>query len=119
MSGWYDQGAGDFKSVHNYFRSLTVWPDKSRDGKPKRAFVISECGGLTLRVEGHSSLPEAYGYAAYEDAASWAADLRKLLAKLDSLERRGLAGYVYTQLSDIEEEVNGLLTYDRRVNKLG
>ena len=119
VSGWYDQGAGDFKSVHNYFRSLTVWPDKSRDGKPKRAFVISECGGLTLRVEGHSSLPEAYGYAAYEDAASWAADLRKLLAKLDSLERRGLAGYVYTQLSDIEEEVNGLLTYDRRVNKLG
>ena len=113
VSGWYDQGAGDFKSVHNYFRSLVVWPDEG-----KRAFAISECGGLTFRVEGHSSLPEAYGYAAYENASAWKADLHKLLAHLDSLEAKGLAGYVYTQLSDIEEEVNGLLTYDRKVNKL-
>ena len=113
VSGWYDQGAGDFKSVHNYFRSLKVWPDAG-----KRAFAISECGGLTYRVEGHSSLPEAYGYAAYEDADAWAADVRKLLAHLDGLEAKGLAGYVYTQLSDIEEEANGILTYDRRVNKL-
>ena len=113
VSGWYDQGAGDFKSVHNYFRNLTVWPDKG-----KRAFAISECGGLTYRVEGHSSLPEAYGYAAYEDAGAWRTDLRQLLAHLDSLEAKGLSGYVYTQLSDIEEEVNGLLTYDRKVNKL-
>ena len=113
VSGWYDQGAGAFKSVHNYFRSLKVWPDAG-----DRAFAISECGGLTYRVEGHSSLPEAYGYAAYDDPQAWAADVQKLLAHLDGLEAKGLAGYVYTQLSDIEEEVNGLLTYDRRVNKL-
>jgi len=113
VSGWYDEGAGDYKSEHNYFRSLRVSRDAAR-----RAFVISECGGLTLQVEGHSSLPAAYGYAAYDDPAAWAADLRKTLARLDGLEARGLAGYVYTQLSDIEEETNGILTYDRRVNKL-
>ncbi|MDO4400846.1 MAG: glycoside hydrolase family 2 TIM barrel-domain containing protein [Coriobacteriia bacterium] len=113
VSGWYDQGAGDFKSVHNYFRTLKVWPDAGT-----RPFVISECGGLTLHVEGHSALDAAYGYAAYEKAEAWAADLRALLARLDGLEAKGLAGYVYTQLTDIEEEVNGILTYDRRVNKL-
>ena len=113
VSGWYDQGAGDFKSVHNYFRSLKVWPDKAG-----RAFAISECGGLTYHVDGHSALEGAYGYAAYDDPATWANDVRTLLAHLDGLEAKGLAGYVYTQLSDIEEEVNGILTYDRRVNKL-
>lgn len=113
VSGWYDQGDGDFKSVHNYFRSLKVWPDKG-----KRAFVISECGGLTFHVNGHSSLEEAYGYASYESEAEWAHAVRALLDELDALEPKGLAGYVYTQLSDIEEETNGLLTYDRRVNKL-
>ena len=120
VSGWYDQGAGDFKSVHNYFRPLEVWPDKPRgkDGRPPRAFLISECGGLTFHVEGHSSLSGAYGYAAYDDAGAWARDVRGMLAKLDGLEARGLAGYVYTQLTDIEEETNGLVSYDRRVNKL-
>ena len=113
VSGWYDQGAGDFMSVHNYFRSLKVWPDAH-----KRAFAISECGGLTYRVEGHSSLPEAYGYAAYDAPDAWRQAVRKLLAHLDGLEAKGLAGYVYTQLTDIEEEVNGILTYDRKVNKL-
>ena len=44
--------------------------------------------------------------------------MRASLAEMDALERDGLAGYVYTQVSDIEEEVNGLLSYDRRVNKL-
>ena len=114
VSGWYDQGAGNFKSVHNYFRGMKVWPDAGKE----RAFVISECGGLTLHVEGHSSLPGAYGYAAYDNPAAWQADVRKLRGKLDALEPRGLAGYVYTQLSDIEEETNGLVSYDRRVNKL-
>ena len=70
-------------------------------------------------MEGHSSLPECYGYEVYSDLAEWREAVRKLLAEMDALEPHGLAGYIYTQVSDIEEETNGLLTYDRRVNKLG
>ncbi|MBQ9004247.1 MAG: glycoside hydrolase family 2, partial [Eggerthellaceae bacterium] len=112
VSGWYDQGCGDFKSVHNYFRELAVWPC-SRG----RAFFISEFGGFSHRVEGHSSLPECYGYEIYDDIATWRAAVRALIAHVEALEPKGLAGYIYTQVSDIEEETNGLLTYDRRINK--
>lgn len=114
VSGWYDQRCGDFKSVHNYFRDLTVWPDRLA----KRAFFVSEFGGYTHRVEGHSSLDEAYGYEPFDDVREWRRTVRESLAHMDSLESKGLAGYIYTQVSDIEEETNGILTYDRRVNKL-
>ena len=114
-SGWYDQRCGDFHSVHNYFRDMRVWRDR---GKADRAFLISEFGGLTHRVEGHSSLDEAYGYEPYDDKGEWREAVRKQLAVVDAMEKKGLAGYVYTQVSDIEEETNGILTYDRRVNKL-
>ena len=113
-SGWYDQGCGDFYSVHNYFRDMKIW----RDRRGRRAFFVSEFGGYTHRVEGHSALDEAYGYEPYDDLGEWKAAVRALLAQMDALEAKGLAGYVYTQVSDIEEETNGILTYDRRVNKL-
>ena len=113
-SGWYDRQCGDFYSVHNYFRDLEVWPDR-RFG---RAFFVSEFGGFTHRVDGHSSLEEAYGYEPYDDKGEWQSAVLDILAHMDSLEQDGLAGYVYTQVSDIEEETNGILTYDRRVNKL-
>lgn len=114
VSGWYDQGCGDFSSVHNYFRDLRVW--SCRLG---RAFFISEFGGYSHRVEGHSSLAECYGYEVYDDLDAWRSAVRGLIAQVDALEESGLSGYVYTQVSDIEEEANGILTYDRRVNKLG
>ena len=114
-SGWYDQGCGDLWSVHNYFRPLEVWPDRAR---PRRAFVISEFGGVSWTVPGHVSLETSYGYEEAAGGAEFADEVRALLARADSLEAKGLAGYVYTQLSDVEEETNGLLTYDRRVRKL-
>ena len=114
VSGWYDQRCGDFSSVHNYFRDLKVWPDK----RLGRAFIISEFGGFTHRVDGHAALDEAYGYEPYDDVAEWRRAVRALLAEARSLEPDGLVGYIYTQVSDIEEETNGILTYDRRVNKL-
>ena len=119
VSGWYDQGCGDFHSVHNYFRDMTVWCDVARwrDGGG-RAFVVSEFGGYSLHVAGHASLDEVYGYEVYEDPHAWQQKVREALAEMDALESQGLAGYVYTQVSDIEEEMNGLLTYDRRVNKM-
>lgn len=115
VSGWYDQGTGDYKGVHNYFRPQRIW----RDGATEpRAFVISEFGGLTWHIPGHSSCPEPYGYAGFASIDAWRAALSKLLSDTRKLERDGLAGYVYTQVSDVEEETNGLMSYDRRVIKL-
>ena len=113
VSGWYDQRCGDYLSEHNYFRPLTVTRDRCG-----RAFVLSEFGGLTWLVEGHAASPEAYGYGDFVSLDAWRSGVRELLATADALEAQGLAGFVYTQLSDVEDEVNGLLTYDRRVSKL-
>lgn len=128
-SGWYDQGTGDFFSVHNYFRPLAVWKDPAGskgtaalDGSAvrtcARAFVISEFGGLTWSVEGHCQRARSYGYETFERQADWQEAVRMALAKADALENEGLAGFVFTQLSDVQEETNGLMTCDRRVNKL-
>lgn len=112
-SGWYDQGAGDIRGVHNYFRDFAVW----KRGLRGRAFVITEFGGFAHHVDGHSSLDEVYGYEIYDTEEEWRVRTGALLAEVEVLEERGLAGFVLTQLSDIEEETNGILTYDRRVNK--
>ena len=114
VSGWYDQRCGDYLSEHNYFRPLTVTHD--RHG---RAFVLSEFGGLTWLVKGHAASPDAYGYGDFASLDAWQEGVRGLLATADALEAQGLAGFVYTQLSDVENEANGLLTYDRQVSKLG
>lgn len=120
VSGWYDQGCGDFHAIHNYFRGMHMFDDPyAPTGKHGvRAQIVSEFGGLTWMVADHTSLDHSYGYAEYETYGQWRAGLNKLLASADALESQGLSGYVYTQLTDVEEETNGLLTYDRRVNKL-
>lgn len=115
VSGWYDQACGDFLSVHNYFRPLEVYSDTTY---PPRAFVISEFGGLSCHLPEHSSLASSYGYETVSNPADFRAAVQDILAQADQLEQVGLAGFVYTQLSDVEEETNGLVTYDRRVNKL-
>lgn len=115
VSGWYDQACGDFFSVHNYFRPLEVYPDSKR---PKRAFVISEFGGLSFHCPKHSSLASSYGYQSYSDIESYQLAVQDILHQADKLKQQGLAGFVYTQLSDVEEETNGVLSYDRRINKL-
>ena len=108
-SGWFDQGGGDVRSVHNYFRPLTVEPDQ-------RAFVISEYGGANCNVAGHSMSEEVYGYQTVREE-DFQDTFRSLMEKIHSLIKDGLSGAVYTQVSDIEEETNGLLTYDRSVRK--
>ena len=112
-SGWFDQKGGDFRSIHNYFRPLQV----KLDGK--RAFVISEYGGYACHIDGHSSVDRVYGYQKYDTPEEMAAALKQLFSRqLFPLISKGLSGAVYTQLSDVEEEVNGLVTYDRRIVKL-
>ena len=114
-SGWYDQGCGDFLSIHNYFRPLRAgWHGKQRGN---RAAIISEFGGLAQMTSGHTSLDHSYGYGDFATVEDWRGAVQKLLAVAESLQVEGLAGYVYTQVSDVEEEVNGLLTYDRKINK--
>ena len=114
-SGWYDQGCGDFLSIHNYFRPLRAgWHGKQREN---RAAIISEFGGLAQMTSGHTSLDHSYGYGDFATVEDWRGAVQKLLAVAESLQVEGLAGYVYTQVSDVEEEVNGLLTYDRKINK--
>lgn len=112
-SGWFDQGAGDFKSVHNYFRTLKVKPEATR------AFVISEYGGYACHVAEHSSVDRIYGYKKFDTIEALNTGYHNLITnQLLPLEAKGLCGAVYTQLSDVEEEVNGLVTYDRRVEKI-
>ncbi|GFI47500.1 beta-galactosidase [Lachnospiraceae bacterium] len=114
-SGWFDQNCGDFISVHNYFRPLTV-PVKKWGS---RAFFLSEYGGYACHIKGHSSVKRIFGYKRYSSLKEFRKAYRALTRNsLLPLRRQGLSGAVYTQLSDVEEEVNGLLTYDRKVNKL-
>ena len=119
-SGWYDQGAGDYYAVHNYFRTMRVYHDpfarRRKDGP--RAFLINEFGGLTCCVDDHVSIDTTYGYDSFATLEAWRDSFWALLDEVDALQADGLAGFVYTQLSDVEEETNGIVTYDRRVNKL-
>ena len=112
-SGWFDQKAGDFNSVHNYFRKLKVEKDE------KRAFVISEYGGYACHIAGHSSVERIFGYKKFDTLGDLSNAYHELYeGQVLPLIEKGLSGVVYTQLSDVEEEVNGLVTYDRKVVKI-
>lgn len=112
-SGWFDQKSGDFRSVHNYFRKLKVEKDT------KRAFVISEYGGYACHIAGHSSVERVFGYKKFDTLEDVSEAYKELYeGHVQPLIEKGLSGVVYTQLSDVEEEVNGLVTYDRKVVKI-
>ena len=111
-SGWFDQGGGDVDSRHNYFYPLRVRPGR-------RTVALTEYGGIAFPVAGHLTADKTYGYGTARDSADMAARYEKLQCEtvLPQLAR-GLSALVYTQLTDVEEEVNGLFTYDRAVLKL-
>lgn len=111
-SGWFDQGSGDLQSVHNYFFRLKVRPEK------ERAAVLSEIGGYTFREEGHTACGELYGYKDHKSRKELNESFRELMKNVEALIPEGLCASVYTQWSDIEEEVNGIYTYDREVKKI-
>lgn len=111
-SGWFDQKGGDMQSIHNYFFKLAVAPEE------KRATVLSEFGGYSLRIEEHSACDKLYGYGTHETKESLNAAYKKQMQKVKEQIPNGLCASVYTQLSDVEEEVNGIFTYDREVRKI-
>ena len=113
-SGWHDQGVGDFKSIHRYVVPLnTLRADK-------RAFVISEYGGYSRVIEGHVwNRQKCFGYRMFKDEQTLSDAYRKLHEKqVYHLLKKGLCALIYTQVSDVENEVNGILTYDRKLVKL-
>ena len=113
-SGWHDQGGGDFKSRHVYFHKARLRPDG------RRVLALTEFGGYSLPLPGHTASDREFGYRMYRGAGELTAAWRRLYEGevIPHMERRGLSAAVYTQLSDVEEEVNGLLTYDRKVCKV-
>lgn len=113
-SGWYDQGGGDIQSMHKY-----ILPIRMRK-LDNRAFVITEYGGYSQKVPGHMWNPKkAFGYLMFGSLAKLSAAYEKLHKKqVIPLIEKGLSGTVYTQLSDVENEVNGIYTYDRAVLKM-
>ncbi len=115
-SGWHDQRGGDLWSLHVYRRRFEV-PERGPD--EHRALVLSEYGGHDLVVPGHRVSETAYGYGHEETQAALQAEFARLHGEeLAVAVPSGLSATVYTQLSDVEDEVNGLLTYDREVLKL-
>lgn len=113
-SGWHDQGAGDLRSLHVYFKPFRFQRDRRG-----RALALSEFGGYNLRVDGHCFNQKDYGYRRLPNAAALWRDFAHLYEReILPAVPRGLCAAVYTQLSDVEDELNGLVTYDRRVVKL-
>jgi hypothetical protein len=111
-SGWEDRGWGDMKDMHQY-PGPAMYPATAG-----RASVLGEFGGLGLPIEGHLWWNKRnWGYQAFEDRARLQAGYEGLMAKLEPLTKQGLAAAIYTQTTDVEGEVNGLMTYDRKVVK--
>lgn len=113
-SGWHDQKCGETKSLHVYFKKYVFKPDKLG-----RAVLLSEFGGYNLRVDGHSFNAKDFGYKRAKSEKDFEKELRKLYCEqIRPAYEQGLSAAVYTQLADVEDEVNGLITYDRKVVKL-
>ncbi len=112
-SGWFDMGGGDIRSLHYYFFRLRCRPEA------RRALALTEFGGYTERVEGHVCRKRTYGYRICRDRSELEKAYGELMEQVvEPAARKGLSATVYTQLSDVEEEINGLLTYDREVLKM-
>ena len=111
-SGWHDQGAGDFWSLHVYQREFEV-PERSAGDR--RVLALTEYGGVSLLVPGHATDEKrTFGHGTSTSSDEWLATFTDLhVRQLRPAVAQGLSATVYTQLCDVEGEVNGLLTYDR------
>ena len=115
VSGWHDQGESKtrLRSLHTYYTPLKV-------PKDSRPVVLSEFGGYSMKVDGHVFCEDKeFGYKKFHSQEELVAAIRRLyLEKLKPLIKEGLCACVYTQVSDVEEEINGLVTYDREIIKV-
>lgn len=114
-SGWLDMNAGELFDIHTY-QPEPLRPDQKAD----RAIVLGEYGGVGWPVTSHLWNPAMrnWGYQTYQDQAAYVAALRKKVDALKPMkETLGVSAAVYTQTTDVEGEVNGLMTYDRKFIK--
>lgn len=111
-SGWSDQG-GKLRSIHKYFVPFKM------PKKETRPVILSEFGGYSMAIEGHKYSQKVFGYAKYDDKSLLEKDIQKLWQnELLPAKQQGLCASIYTQLSDVQTEVNGIVTYDREVVKI-
>ncbi len=112
-SGWFIPKETDVDSKHVYFRNKKLKPGK-------RPMFLSECGGYARKIDGHLWNPNnEYGYGKTDTEAQLTAAIGKMYAEMvNPAIPDGLCGVVYTQLSDVEDEINGLYTYDRQICKV-
>ncbi|MCQ2463879.1 MAG: glycoside hydrolase family 2, partial [Clostridia bacterium] len=113
-SGWYDRGGADLRSIHKYILPVVV---PKEDGRP---FVLSEYGGYSQVLDGHVwNKSKSFGYQMYKSKQTLTKAYKSLHEKqIIPKIAKGLSATVYTQVSDVEFEVNGMLTYDRSIVKL-
>ena len=112
-SGWADRGAGDLHDMHSY-PGPGMFPPS-----PGRASVLGEFGGLGLPLPGHLWQENRnWGYRTFKTTQELQRRYEQLIVELRPLIRQGLSAAIYTQTTDVEGEVNGLVTYDRKVVKL-
>lgn len=113
-SGWHVYpGVGDVIDIHSYPSPASPQPDG------KRALVLGEFGGLGFVVKGHTWVEKGWGYRTMPDEKALTKAYLKLWQRAWELkDEKGLSGAIYTQLTDVETECNGLLTYDRKVIKM-
>lgn len=112
-SGWFEQQKSDFDSEHIYFKLVDLNPKE-------RPLLVSECGGYSYLVPGHYYAKyNHYGYGNCTDSAGLTETILQMYRKMIlPAVAGGACGCIYTQLSDVEDETNGLYTYDRRVCKV-
>lgn len=115
VTGWLDRSAGDIQSAHTY-EEIPLTPTAD----PKRAVVIGEYGGVGWPLTDHLWNPgmRNWGYQTYQTKETYLAALRKKIEAITAMKPMGLSAAVYTQTSDVEGEVNGLVTYDRKFVKV-
>lgn len=112
-SGWFRGGKSDVESLHCYFK-------KFRFKQNRKPVVLSEFGGISFRVEDHVfNTDRSYGYGNSADLESYGIRVEALYrTQIIPAAKQGLCASIYTQLSDVEDEINGVMTYDRKVCKL-
>lgn len=117
-SGWHDQGAGDVNSFHIYFTPF-FFPKYGKHDE--RVIALTEFGGYAMQTPGHIfNTKKFFGYRKYFSSKALEKALRQLYIGrlLPLVSKKGLSALVYTEVSDVEDETNGLLTYDREVLKI-
>ena len=116
-SGWHDQGASDVKSMHIYKWKVKV---PSRRKIKNRAFVCSECGAYILdkRLK-EAKKKEGFIYLLFNNKEDFQKEYERFIKEeIIPAKKNGMSAFIYTQLSDVEEEMNGFVSYDRKEIKV-